>query len=441
MTGVARTARLLAAVAAVVAVVAGAAGIGRADVVAVTGGTVHPVSGPAIENGVVVMRGEVIVAVGPAGSVSVPEGAEVVDAKGLHVWPGLVDAYSYLGLTEIGSVRGTRDETESGAMNPNARAEVAINASSSHFPVTRANGTLLAATFPSGSMVPGSGAAIVLDGWTWEEMVRRAPIGLAIQWPVIDRPENPGDVTEVPKWMERVARLDEMITEARAYDRARTVGEDAREADVRWESLRPVVTGETPVWVLASSVAQIRSAMEWTEEQGLRMVLVDGSGSTTGDAWRLAEELAAREVPVVVQTTRRPRHRYDPYDAPFAAPGLLHEAGVDVVFGSWNSAHSRDLPQEAARAVTYGMPREAVEEALTVGACRVLGLDDRYGTLETGKSATLILVEGDLLDIRMNVVGAWLDGAPVDLESRHTRLWKKWSARPRPVAAEDLEGE
>lgn len=431
MSGRARLAGMAAALGAALA--AGGAG---AEPVVVTGATVHPVSGPAVPDGVVVMDGGVIVAVGAANDVTVPAGAERVDAAGLHLWPGLVDARSSLGLTEIGSVRGTRDHTETGQLNPNARAEVALNASSSHLPVTRANGTLLAAVLPYGSMVPGTAAAIALDGWTWEELVRRAPIGLVIQWPGMGKPGPPEEYDdeekkpERPKWEERVARLDEMVAEARTYGSARTGGPEHRDADARWESLRSVVDGRTPVWIEAATLPQIRAALDWVDRHGFRMVLVDGSSRTVGEAWRIADELAARGVPVVTRANRVPRRMHEPYDTAFAAPGRLRAAGVTVAFGSWNSAHARNLPQDAARAATFGMGRDEAVRALTLGGAEVLGIADRYGSLEPGKSATMILTDRDVLETRMQVVRAWIDGQEVDLESRHTRLWKKWRARP-----------
>ena len=406
---------------------------------ALVGATVHPIAGPAIEDGAVVFQDGVIRAIGARDDVVITGATEVIEVEGLHLWPGLVDAATYLGLTEIGSVRGTVDVTESGPMNPNARAAVAVNASSSHFPVTRANGTLLAASLPRGSLVPGHGAALALDGWTWEEMVRADPLGLVISWPSMAR-ERPGrgrgrgqrgdDEGEGPKWEERVARLDDMVREGRAYLAARGDGAQKRDADVRWESLAAVLEGRVPVWVAAGSLAQIRAALDWTEKHGLNMVLLDG-GRSGGDAWRVAQELASRDVPVVTRTNRVPRRRYEPYDTPFTAPAKLYERGVRIAFGSFNAAHARALPQEAARAVTFGLPRDAACRALTLGAAEVLGIAERYGSLEVGKSATFILVDGDLLDTRMQVERAWLDGQPVDLESKHVRLWKRWRARPQ----------
>ena len=419
-------------VAAVLAWLPGIVALAGGDVTIVRGGTVHPIAAAAIADGAVVFEGGVITAVGPASSMPAPAEATVIDATGLDVWPGMVDAQSYLGLADIWSVRGTLDRTESGQMNPNARAEVAINVSSLHIPVSRANGVLLAATAPGGSLVPGTAATIALDGWTWEEMVRHAPAGLVIEWPGMAPKARPREGEEKkkdegPTWQDRVASLDEMVREARAYAEA-IAQHGARDRDVRWEALIPVVRGEVPVWIVASDRAQILAALDWTEKQGLPMVLIDG-----GDGWLCAAELAARHVPVVTETTRQPRHRYDPYDTPFAAPGVLAQEGVAVAFGSFSSADARRLPQEAARAMAYGLPRELAERGVTLTAAEVCGIADRYGSLEVGKSATLLLVHGDLLDTRMEVRRAFLDGRELSLESHHTELWKKWDARPEPA--------
>ncbi|NNE44876.1 MAG: amidohydrolase family protein, partial [Gemmatimonadetes bacterium] len=421
--------RVAAARTAAIAVALGAGLVGSpvtapgaaAETFAVRGATVHPVSSLAIDNGTVLVKDGRIVSVGEAGSVSVPSGAEVIDGTGLHLWPGLIDAMSRLGLMEIGSVLGTRDHTELGDMNPNARAEVALNASSSHLGVTRSNGILLAASVPYGRLVPGTSAAIALEGWTWEELVRLAPLGLNIEWPDMpagrpkDDPKDKKD-DDKPTWEDKVVALDEMIAEAVAYGEAIAEDPASRGRDVRWEALQTVISGETPVWIHATSIPQIRAALDWTARHGLRMVLVDGTSATCGDAWQLAAELKARGIPVIVKTTRRPARNYEPYDTPYRAPARLAEAGLPLAFGSWTSAHARRLPQEAARAVAYGLPRADAERALTLGAAEIFGIDDRYGSLEAGKSATMILVRGDLLETRMNVEAAWIDGAALDLD-------------------------
>jgi imidazolonepropionase-like amidohydrolase len=267
-------------------------------------------------------------------------------------------------------------------------------------------------------------------------MVRRAPLALVIEWPSMQAAAS-GDeegASKRPPFEERIARLDEMIDEARAYDAALLNGSE-RAADVRWDSLRPVVRGEMPVWIRATSLMEIHAALDWTDRHGLEMVLVDGAGSRAGDSWRCADELAARGIPVVLRTNRLPARRYEPYDTPFVAPARLVEAGVAVAFGSWSSASARNLPHEVARAVAFGLPRAAAERAITLGGAEILGVADRYGSLEAGKSATFILVEGDLLETRMQVRRAWLDGRELNLDDRHKELYRHWSARPMPASA------
>jgi imidazolonepropionase-like amidohydrolase len=406
-----------------------------ADTLVIVGARVHPISTPAFDDGIIVVDGDRITAVGVSGEVELPGDAAVIDAAGLDVWPAMIDARTYLGLVEIGEVRATRDHSETGRLNPGVRAEVAINPDSELFPVTRANGILLAATLPQSGLICGTAAAIALAGWTWEDMVRRAPIGLVLGWPDM-RPRRPGVEphgaqegarADTVSWQDRLAEVTNMLEEARAYASARAPdGGSRREADVAWESLARVVAGEVPVWVAAGSEAQARAAIDWADEQGLRMVLLDD-----GDGWRCADELAARDIPVVVRTNRLPQHAHDAYDTPFAAPARLHAAGVRVCFGSGGAANSRVLPQEAARAMAWGLPRDVTERALTLTAAEVLGIDDRYGSLDVGKSATFILVDGELLETRMHVRRAWLDGREVDLENRHTRLWRRYTERPR----------
>lgn len=407
-----------------------AAPVAEARPVAVVGGTVHPISGPAIENGVLLVDGGTVRAVGPAAAVAIPDDAERIDATGRHVWPSLINLLTYTGIFEVAYNRATNDTRSHGTMNPGSRVEVALNASSPTIDVTRANGVLLAATLPRGGLVSGTAAAIALDGWTAEEMVRRAPVGLVIHWPAMKPPDAKAD--SVHTWEKEVARLDEMVEQARVYAAARADGTEPRDADVRWESLRGFVSGQVPAWIHAGTVPQIRAALDWTERHGVPMVLVDGTASRSGHSRLVAAELAARDVPVVLRMNRRPRHRHEPYDAPFTLAADLHAAGVRVVFGTWNRSNARHLPAEAARAVAYGLPRSVAEHALTLGAAEVLGIHDRYGSLEPGKSATFLIVNGDVLETRMHVERAWLDGRELSLESHHTRLWKKWSARPLP---------
>lgn len=396
---------------------------GSTTPVVIEGARIHPITSPAIEVGTIVFDGDTITHVGAAADVPVPEDAIRIDGRGFDVWPGMIDVETVLGLVEVSSVRGTRDYAESGRINASVRAITAVNPASELIPVTRANGVLLAGVVPRSGLVSGMASAMALDGWTWEEMVRTHEAGLVIRWPDMRASRDP-DPDTPRKWQRDIATLTELFEEASVYGDARALSASDRPADVEWEALLRVVRGAVPVWIVAAREAQIRAALAWTERVGVRMVLIDD-----GDAWRCADALAARDVPVATRTIRLPVRTYEPYDVRFRAPAVLHAAGVRLAFRTSSASNVRNLPHEAARAVAYGLPRAAAERALTLEAARLLGVDDAYGSLEAGKRAALLLVEGDLLDTRMQVRRAWLDGRELDLSTRHTRLWERYRGR------------
>jgi len=224
-----------------------------------------------------------------------------------------------------------------------------------------------------------------------------------------------------------VAAIDVMFQEAEAYESA----PETVPRDVRWESLKGVISGEVPLFIEAQNVAEIRSALAFTKAHHLLMVLVDGGGWACGEAPLAAKDLAEAKVPVILKTNRMPAHRYLPYDDAFTAPARLRAAGVRIAFGSFSSSNARNLPAEAARAVAFGLDRKDALSALTIETARILGVEKDYGSLDTGKSATIIVTKGDLLDSAMTVTRAYIDGKPVSLKSRHTRLYDKWRKRPR----------
>jgi len=422
----------------------GAAPSARERPLAITGATLHRVNGPDLERGTVLVGTDGRIAdVGAADRVPIPADAERVDATGLHVYPGWINANTVLGLVEIGAVRATNDVAEVGALNPGARAEVAINPSSELIPVTRANGVLVALTAARGGLIAGTSALIALDGWTWEEMTIKAPVAMHVQWPGMGldrRPEAKKKIEEQIEAREKQIReLTQAFAQAAAYWQARAVagekGVPPRDEDVAWAAMRPVVERKIPLVIEANDIAQIHAALEWTEAQDLDMILAGGK-----DAWRVANELARRQIPVILNGVNDlPARSYEPYDTPYANAVRLHAAGVTVLFstgpGSFGAANARNLPYEAAKAVAFGLPREAAIRALTLDAAEVFGMADRLGSIDRGKDATLILVDGDPLEAAGQVRRAWIAGRDVDLENRHQRLYEKYSARPRPASS------
>ena len=401
--------------------------------VALVGGTVHPISGPDVVGGTVLFAEGRITAVGA--KVEVPKNARSIDCRGKHVYPGLIESDCDVGLSEIASVRATVDHAETGDLNPNVRAQTAFNPDSEIIPVTRSNGVLTAMIAPSGGLLCGRGAVMRLDGWTWEEMTIRGESAMLVNWPSLVeshtwRLEEAGQQEQArAKTIERLAAV---FADARAYGKLKSAraeqGQTPPPYDARWEAMQPVLDGRTPLHVRADDVRQIQSAVALARREGVGLVIVGGY-----HAPECADLLRAEKVPVIIKGVNRlPRHRNDPYDAPFTVAARLHRAGVKFsISASDRMANVRNLPYHAATAAAHGLPRDEALKSITLHPAQILGVDKDLGSLEVGKAATLIVTDGDPLEIPTHVTAAFIDGREVDLSDRHKRLWEKYREKYR----------
>ncbi|RMG07879.1 MAG: imidazolonepropionase [Planctomycetota bacterium] len=394
------------------------------------GATVHTGDGRTLPGASVVLEDGRIRSVGGES----PPGAARVDLAGKHLYPGLIDADTVLGLVEIGSVKGSRDDAEVGEVNPNLRPELAVNPDSELIPVARTGGVLLAHIHVRAGLVSGRTALIQLAGRTWEDMTVRAPVFLHVRWPTlrIDRsgrnPTKPAEQVEAREL--RLRALEDAFREARAYRAARAAGAE-RDRDPKWESMLPVLSGRLPVAVHAERLAQIHAALDWAEREEVSIVLFGGA-----DAWRARERLATARVPVVLGSVLSlPLRRHEPVDVAYRNAALLHEAGVPFAFSTgpnaWAASNARNLRDNAALAVAYGLPKEAALTALTLGAARILGVDDRLGSIAPGKQATLFATSAPLFAPGSRVTHAWIAGQPVGLRDRQRRLYERYRDRSR----------
>lgn len=393
--------------------------------VVIRGATVHLVSKPSIENCSVLFEDGKITAVSK--EIAVPENATVIDAAGKHVYPGLIESMSDIGLREISAVQATDDRVEFGERNPNARSWVAVNPDSELIPVARAGGVMVAMTAPRGRWIRGQSAVIALDGWTIGEMALLAPAGLYVDWGAM----HPRDVDGKKRRKlreEKLAVLDTLFDEARRYGEARQSGKNVVPSDVRLESLLPVLSKELPLIVEADWQYEIESAVAYAQKQSLKLVIYGGY-----DAEKCAGLLNDYDIPVIIASTYRlPMRRDDPYDASYTLPVRLHRAGVAFAIGGHGAgspggaANARNLPYHAAVAVAYGLPHEQAIRAITLSAAEILGVSDRIGSIDVGKDATLIVSDGDILETESNVTQAFIRGRAVDLGSRHRTLYEKY---------------
>ncbi len=424
----------------VAAAAAGGATQAEAQTYAIQGGTVHTLAGDSFV-GTVVIQGGRIVAVGP--DVEPPAGAEIVDAAGKHVYPGMFDAVSGLGLTEIGAVDVTNDAREQGDFNPHLQAATAVHPATEHIPVARANGIAITMAAPQGGSgaIVGQASLIGLDGWTVEEMGIDPGAAMVVNYPSLGggrgrfgrRGAPPGGWRQrQEQYEEAVARLDEWFDAARRYDQAMKNGAEMRR-DLKNEALAKVVNREMPVLLSANGERDVRNAVEWAQRQNIHFAITGAQG-----AWKIADWLAENDVGVIMSPTQSmPSGPDESYDEAYAAPGKLHAAGVKVAFATFNSSASRTLPYEAAQAVPYGLPHDAALEAVTKNAAEMLGLDDRIGTIEEGKIANIMITDGDPLEIQTQVTDLFILGRGVSLDNKHKSLYEKYRSRPgRRVVSE-----
>ena len=425
-----RTLRAAAAFGAVAATLA-FAGSARAQTYAIQGGTVHTLAGETFVGTVVVRDGH-IADVGP--DVQVPAGAEVVDATGKHVYPGMFDAVTQLGLTEIGAVDVTNDSNEQGDYNPHLQAATAVHPATEHIPVTRANGITHAMAAPQGGVIAGQASLIGLDGWTVEEMDISPGAAMVVNYPSMRSRRGfggfsfgePRPFSEVEQeYREKVAELDRWMDGGRQYAAAAAAGTAQR--NLQLEAMAKVVGREMPVLLEANGERDIRNAVEWAEKQNIRFILTGGT-----QAWKVADMLAEKNVPVILGPTQSMPNGPDAeYDEAYSNPGKLYAAGVKIAFATFTSSDSRTLPYEAAMAVPYGLPEEAALEAVMKNGAEMLGLGDRLGTIEPGKLANLIVTDGDPLEIQTQVSDLFILGREVSTDNKHKSLYEKYRARPK----------
>jgi imidazolonepropionase-like amidohydrolase len=405
-------------------------------VTAITGARIVTASGPIIEKGTVVISGGKIAALGA--DVAVPPGATVIDGSSQTVYPGLIDGLTTLGLTEIGSVAGSVDVAETGDVNPHARAWIAVNPHSELLPVARANGITVALAAPMGGLVSGQSALILMAGSTPDALTLKTPAAMHVVYPsgrAPADPSRPSDEPDLKTFEERqkekkknqekdLRRLANLLEEARAYGELLRSGPAAK-PDLPMESLAPVVRGEVPLVVRADAEDDIRGAVAFATEHALKLIIAGGL-----EAWRCADVLKQRDVPVLMNVERLPRRESDPYDAAYANAAKLQAAGVRFAIVSDDASQSRNLPYEAAMARAYGLPAAAALRAITLSPAEIFGVAERVGSLAVGKDADLFVATGDIMDPRVSVTHVFIDGVPQSLETRHTRLYEQFKDRP-----------
>lgn len=411
---------------------------GTAGTFIIKGAKIIPVVGAEIENGSVLIRNGKIEAVGA--NVSAPGNATMIDGKGLRVYPGMIDASTNMGLIEIPlGAPGTVDTSETGPINPNAKAIVAVNSHSAHVNVTRVNGITTVLTMPVGGVISGQSAIINLNGSTPYEMAVNESFALVINFPRVStfggfggfgQAQTP--ITELIRNRDRqVDDLKQWFKDAEAYGKAMDAAmKDTKlsrpKVNLKLASMVPFVRGERPIILVANREVDIRAAIKFADEMKIKAILMGGN-----DSWKVTKELKEKNIPVILTGVfDMPARDDDPYDINYEVASKLQKAGVQFCITSGDpGAEARDLPYKAGMASSFGLsPMEALK-AVTIYPAQILGVADKMGSIEAGKVANIVVTDGDILEARTNIKHLFINGRQLPLTSRHTELYDQFKNR------------
>jgi len=411
----------------------------------IRGGTVVPVTGPRIPNGTVVLQNGRITAVGA--NAQVPAGATEINATGMFVYPGLINAGTNMGLTEMGGVPGPVDTREIGDFNPQNIATTAVNVGSEHIGVTRANGITSVITVQGGSVLSGLAGLINLAGYTNEEMIAKEKVALLLSWPSAGGGGGRGrgggggrfggaapTGDPLAAYNNTVRQIYRWFAEAKAYGdvKARLTANGAQppvgwHQNLRYDAMIPAVRGEMPIVVDANTVAQMRDVIKFMDSLKVKVIIHGAS-----EGWQFADSIAAKNIPVILDGVTGVPGSDDPYDLVFSNPGVLQKAGVQLAFATGGASSARDLPYEVGLSIAYGLDAEEALKAMTINPAKMFGVDREYGSIEVGKVANVIVTTGDPIDIRSLVKEVFVKGQRQKFDDRHTELYEKYKARPKP---------
>jgi imidazolonepropionase-like amidohydrolase len=396
--------------------------------IVISNAIIHTGNGEVLENASIVIVDGKITAVGK--NVSVPAGAEMVDAKGKQVYPGIILPVSSLGLIEIGAVKASNDAREMGDMNPNVRSIVAYNTDSKVINTLRSNGILAANIVPQGSFLAGSSTVVQLDAWTWTDAAVKLDGGMHLYMPsLMPRPNfgrfgggmpggpNAGQQSDpVKEGLEQLEKLKAFFREAKAYNAV--VKHD--ETNLKYESVKNLFTRAQKFYVHGNTVKQMLVALDFVKEFGFDVVIVGGS-----ESWQIPDLLKQHNVSVILQQMHSlPTSNDDDVDQPYKSAAALQKAGVlFAISDDDNQTRGRNIAFNAGTAATYGLTKEEALAAITLSAAKIMGVADKTGSIEVGKDANIIISTGDILDMMSNnITDAFIQGRKINLDDKQKQL-------------------
>jgi imidazolonepropionase-like amidohydrolase len=342
-----------------------------------------------------------------------------IDLKGKHVYPGFILPNSDIGLNEVGAVKATIDGTEVGQLNPNIRSIVAYNTDSEKTPTLKFNGIMLAQTTPQGGLVSGLSSIVQLDAWNWEDAAIKIDDGLHLNWP-----SKMNSKFDFSTFTMKVEKNDKYEAEVEMIKSLFIDAKNSSQKNLKLDAIKPIFKGQRKVYIHSNEAKSIIDSINYFKELGVdNIVLITGQGAEP-----VIDFIKQSNVPVIVEATHtNPQREDSPIDNGFTMALKLNKAGVLVALGYPGSMSARNLAFVAGTVAAYGVDKEQAIAMITGNTAQILGLDKLYGTLEVDKSATLIITEGDALDMKGNVLhSAFIDGRPIQLEGRQQQLNKRF---------------
>jgi imidazolonepropionase-like amidohydrolase len=395
----------------------------------ITNAVIHVGNGQVVENGTIEIINGKITRVEGNTAIS-QDDAKVINANGKHVYPGLILPVTDLGLREIsGGVRGSNDYLELGDNNANIRSIVAYNTDSKIINTLKANGILLAGVTPQGGTISGSSSVVQLDAWNYEDAAYKLDNGIHVNMPTFiarpsrfamftGAPQTPADPTKDA--LKKIEEIKGFFKEAKAY----LADPSSKETNLKYEAVAALFSKKQKLFVHGNQVKQMLIAVDFVKEFGFDVVIVGGS-----ESWQIADLLKQNNIAVILGDEHAlPAAEDDDVDQPFKTPAVLQKAGVLFALNDEHGeSRYRNLPFNAGTAAAYGLTKEQALQAITLNSAKILGVDDKTGSLEVGKDANIVISEGDILDMRTSkVTNAFIQGREVSLDNKQKQLFERY---------------
>jgi imidazolonepropionase-like amidohydrolase len=404
----------------------------------ISGGTIHVGNGEIIENGsITIVKGKIL-SIGKAGEArdETAKMPQIIDATGKQIYPGIIASSTNLGLVEVSSTKSTQDFAELGDINPSIRSLVAYNTDSKVINTLRSNGVLLAHIVPQGGSISGSSSVVQLDAWNWEDAAYNADNGIHMNMPSLinrtggrggggggfRRQQNAEQTDEVKLGLEKIEGLRKFFREAKAYNEEN----NHAQVNLKFEAVKGLFNKSKTLFVHCDLVREMMVAIDFAKEFGFKLCLVGA-----GESWMITEILKSNNVSLILSEPHSlPATDDDDVDQPYKTGAAMQKAGIlfticqDAGDGYWQQ---RNLPFEAGTMAAYGLTKEEALTAITLSAAKILGIEDKTGSLEAGKDANIVISDGDILDMKSsNVVHAFIQGREINLDNKHKQLFEKY---------------